>query len=404
VHRTVVYLARALGNDQFEVDLLTYSAPVDDSIHLLNDLPVNVYHLRKGEDGSTASKTRRNIAARIRGRLKRLYEYACLAAAPTTTLFHGSVRRTLRTLFRQRRYALVIAVEKGGLALAGDALRYVEFPLAYYSLELYTSDHPLLNSDPRMTALHRLESKFASPKHAYIIQDDARWNVLKRDLGIEQVRTKILFPVSEPAEPCPESSRFLRDRLAIPDEKKILLYYGVVRPERDSLSVAAIADELPDDWVLVFHGPCHDDTAERILGRSARRKIVMSRALIPSAQREQLIKSADVGLAIYCQTNANDRLTGSSSEKIALYLKCGVPIIGHNNESYAHIWAQGGGLGVSAISEIPAAINIIAPRLGNHRISARRVYEEHYSFERNYLRAIAAMSDLGLYTLTGRST
>lgn len=401
VHRTVVYLARALCNDNFEVDLLTYSAPLDDSVELLNDLPVNIHNLLEVERISQKVGVKRNLAGQIRGRLKRLYERAGLFVAPTVTLFRRSVRKRLRTMFRRNHYSFVLSVEKGGFALASDALDDLEYPLIYYSLELYTTGHSLLSVDPKMAALHRLEKKHANPRLIYVIQDDIRWNVLKSDLGIEQVRSVILLPVSEPAEPCPESSRLLRDQLGISQEKKILLYYGVVRPERDSLTVAAIADDLPDNWVLVFHGPCHDDVAQKILEKSAKCKILMSRTFVPSAQREQLIKSADVGLSIYRQTSENDRLTGSSSEKIALYLKCGVPIIGHDNESYAHIWTLGGGLPVSEVDQIPFALARMAPRLDDYRKSARRVYEEHYCFERNYHRAAEAISDLGLCKFQG---
>ncbi|HEV2136872.1 MAG TPA: hypothetical protein VGR47_21815 [Terracidiphilus sp.] len=394
-------MARALCNDNIEIDLLTYSAPLDDSVELLNGLPVNIHYLLDEERSSRSPLIKRDLAGRIGRRLKRVYERAGLFIVPTRMLFHGSARKRLRTMFQSKHYSFVLSVEKGGFALASNALRDLECPLIYYSLELYTAGHPLLAVDPRMAALHRLEKRHANPRHVYVIQDDIRWNVLKSDLGIKQVRSKILLPVSEPAEPCPESSRLLRDQLGISDEKKILLYYGVVRPERDSLTLAAIADNLPDDWILVFHGPCHEDVAQRILEMSAKRKVLMSRALVPSAQREQLIKSADVGLSIYRQTSENDRLTGFSSEKIALYLKCGVPIIGHDNESYAHIWARGGGLPVSAVDQIPSALARIAPRLDYYRKSARRVYEEHYCFELNYQKAVAAISDLGLCKFRG---
>lgn len=375
VHRTVIYLARAIAQDGVRVKLFVHEAPLGDSADLLKGLPISVSNL----SGSPFVGY---------GQVGRLAQRIGMKLAPTATLF-GKACQDLRSRFRDSRQDIVLAVEKGGLALANASLHDIEAPIIYYSLELYDENHPLVRNDNKMAALHRLEQRNAEIVSAFLVQDQFRWRALCADLGVAAKRQAVFFPVSEPILPHPPVSNFLHERLSIPDRKKILLYYGVVRVERDCLELARLADHLPDDWVLVFHGPCNEETRRQIIACSTRANVLLSSEFIPSADREMLVASADIGLAIYRQNTVNDRLTGFASEKIALYLKCGVPVIGRENESYAHIWQAGAGRSVTDLDEIPQAVLNIAKGMDRFGAAARRLFESHYSFERNYRRAIA---------------
>ena len=54
----------------------------------------------------------------------------------------------------------------------------------------------------------------------------------------------------------------------------------------------------------------------------------------------KIVSSAYIGVAYYGDATVNDRLTAFSSEKIAHYMQCGLPVIAHRNESYELLMQQ----------------------------------------------------------------
>jgi hypothetical protein len=398
VHRMAIYIARELACDGMSIDLVLYQAPTDDSLALLEGLPINCLHLgrKTGEPNGQPSSGRRgrsrSLGERILGKAKRTLNRLALTLMPHRALFCKKATAQVEDLVRKQRYSFVLAVEKGGLALVGHGMLENGPPLLYLSLELYTRAHPVVRSVPTIAALRRLESKYAPKVSVFLIQDEPRWQVLRSDLQLGNETKVALLPVSEPEEPEVQTSDFLRKHLAIPANQKILLYFGVIRPERDSIAVAAVADRLPDGWLLVFHGPCTPTTREKIIAQSQAGRIRLSDCLVPSAMRETLIGSADIGLAIYGEQSDNDRLTGFSSEKVALYLKCGVPVIARNNVSYEHLWSNGAGLPIAALEGIPQAVHEISKDHLRYRTGARRTFDRYYSFEKNYGRANLAIA------------
>src|SRR6185312_5487683 len=128
-------------------------------------------------------------------------------------------------------------------------------------------------------------------------------------------------------------------------------------------------------------------TRDRMLAQGVPGRIWFSDGYIPSAMRDSLVGSADIGLAIYGERTANDRLTGFASEKVALYLKAGVPVIARDNESYRHLWAAGAGRPVTGLDAIPEAVDVIAKDLAGYRAQARAAFERYYSFDKNFARA-----------------
>jgi len=394
VHRTVIYIARELARCGMSVDLLLYQAQTDDSLTLLEGLPVNVFHLdREAEVGRPTYSGRRHLAGRALCKAKRLLQVAALNLAPYRTLFSKAATAEVEDLLRGQSYRFVLAVEKGALALVAKAMAENAPPLLYYSLELYTRDHPLVRNDPTFAALWRLECQYAPKVSVFAIQDELRWHALRADLGLGE-QTKVVFlPVSELEQhPNVQPSSFLRQLLAVSSEQKILLYFGVIRAERGSIALASVADRLPEGWLLVFHGPCNENTRNKILAQSQHGRIRISSTYVPSSMREELVGSADIGLAIYAEQPANDRLTGFASEKVALYLKCGVPVIGRNTATYDHLWAEGAGIPVSALEEIVEAVHRISCDYPAYRARARAAFSMHYAFERNFRRVKDAIT------------
>jgi glycosyltransferase involved in cell wall biosynthesis len=390
VHRTIVYMAQELARDGATVDLILYRAPTADLLPLPEGLPVRIFQLDSEADRAAPAgggiSSDRSLSMRVFAKAKRALYRVALKLAPQRVLFPRQAVGRMKALLQANAYDYVLAVEKGGLALISRC-RPAKTPIVYLSLELYTADHPIVRGDPLMGALSRLERQFSGTVAVFVIQDVYRWNVLRADLQLAENARAVFFPIAEPQQEDRPKSDFLRERLSIPAHQKILLYFGVIRPERDSLELASVADRLPDGWVLVFHGPCRQATRERMLAHSHSGRIRFSESYIPSALRDSLVGSADIGLAIYGERTANDRLTGFASEKLALYLKAGVPVIARDNESYRHLWAVGAGRPVPSLEAIPEAVETMAKDLAACRNRARAAFDRYYSFEKNFARA-----------------
>ena len=395
MHVTVQYIAKRLLDDGFEVEFVQHNAPLQFSGEMGRDDKLIVSATSDPDPFSDSIISGQYVGpvSKAMQKFSRNRYRLALFLWPEMAIFSSAALDKLSAVRSRGPYEFVIAVEKGGLALAMKLRLNCGNPIVYYSLELYTKDHPLISFDVRMRALRRIERKYSRDVSMFVIQDDSRWDVLKRDLQLPSDSLKTLFPVSEPAE-IVERSRYLRERLGLPDQSKILLYFGAVRPERGVLEIAECADRLPDGWFLVFHGPCDDRVRRSLEKVSKREKIRLSRDMVQVRDRALLIASADAGLAIYGETSLNDRLTGFSSEKVALYLKCGLPVIARRNQSYSHIEAAGAGVLLDSIDDIPKAVRSIDSNLRQFSQSAQRLFFERYTFEKNVSSLLRALGVL----------
>ena len=92
---------------------------------------------------------------------------------------------------------------------------------------------------------------------------------------------------------------------------------------------------------------------------------------------DDMVASADVGIALYDNDKLNTRFTAYSSEKIVTYLRCGVPFIGFDNESYRDLKQRYDCCAL--IGNIDELVDAAASRLRNrehHSKEARRAYLE----------------------------
>jgi glycosyltransferase involved in cell wall biosynthesis len=120
----------------------------------------------------------------------------------------------------------------------------------------------------------------------------------------------------------------------------------------------------------------------------------LSLDLVDLAKEPEVMRSADISLVLYQNETQNDCLTGFSSEKLALSLQCGVPIIAFNYPSYEHIRDEGCGILVDDLSEIPRAASKILADYTNYSSRAYRAFEKYYRFEANFQKVLAAVNEL----------
>lgn len=249
----------------------------------------------------------------------------------------------------------LIGVEKGGLAAAGAVAVRTGTPLTYYSLELYTWDNPLMMASDLMRRLKRIEERYHRRCALTIIQDEHRAEALLASNRISSPMRVAYLPVSLSGVPNNMPSRWLQSELGFAADKVVIFVYGKMSKQRRCIDLARVAQSFPENWQLVFHGYGPAEIVDGIRAVDRLHRVRISQRLVPAGQREMVVRSAHIGLAIYSGRVLNEYLTGRASERIAIYLKCGLPLIAIRHPSYEHIEAERAGILVGRIKDIPAA-------------------------------------------------
>jgi len=111
---------------------------------------------------------------------------------------------------------------------------------------------------------------------------------------------------------------------------------------------------------------------------------LLSTELVPDSQVPEIVASATIGICLYRDTCANDRLTAFSSEKVALYLRAGLPLIAPDNESYRGLMTSYPcGVLIRDMKEIPQAVERIMERYSFYRNNALSAYSNLYEYGKN---------------------
>jgi glycosyltransferase involved in cell wall biosynthesis len=304
----------------------------------------------------------------------------------------GVVSRALR-LMAGKNYRYLIGVEKKGLIWAGQIAGQLSVPFLYYSMELYVEDYGRLfrKGSRDFKCLRRVECKYHHRAAGTIIQDPERASVLLRDNGLSFSRSPTYYvPVSVLGGLFQQPSSFLRERLKLPADCKLVLYFGQICEDRYCLKVAELAQEFPEDWLLVIHGwPDSPVVLDKIKAVDQRRRVVLSLDMVPAEEIQHLIASADVGLALYDGRIQNDKLTAFSSEKVALYLQCGLPFVAFDFPGYRELAERDRcAATITSLPGLPRAIQTILAAQAEYRAGAYQAFLKHYDYRNNFVQVL----------------
>lgn len=315
-----------------------------------------------------------------------LHSLPCRNLLPRPVLLQSAQRVTATP------HALLVGVEQLGLIWAAEVARPTGVPYAYLSLELYTRDHP----HSRTTLARRIkqcEARCHRAAAATIIQDEPRARVLLEDNGVQA--TNVLYlPVSVPGPARCTRTTFLHDRLGLAGDVQIVLQLGVIAEGRLSLSLAAAAQSLPPGCRLVMHGQGRPATFQAIAAADHGDRVSLSTELVSESELPDLVASAAVGLVLYGPRFDNDRLTSRSSEKLALLLRSGVPVVTFGYPGYELIRDYGCGVLINSLDELPNAVRTILADRNAYAENAVRCFEEQYDYSRLVPPVVAALGRL----------
>lgn len=282
-------------------------------------------------------------------------------------------------------YYCYIGIEKKGLIWAGMLSEIFHCPLIYFNLELYIEDNPALYTYYHVLAAER---KYHKLSIATIIQDEPRANALLKSNGVEQTNV-LYFPVSAKGKTVQEKSKFLQNKLYIEDNKKIILHFGAIDKNRCLPGLVRIAKDLDDGVVLVIHGHGPEKYIDFLQSIADKDKVIFSLNFIPEEEIESLISSADIGIALYKTTNANDRLVTFSSSKVAYYTQCGVPMIAFDTESSRELTSSYRCAElINDFNEIPLKARKILENYDSYRKQSYAAYQRFYNLDENFSKLI----------------
>jgi hypothetical protein len=297
---------------------------------------------------------------------------------PLSITYGGTARLLLDLVTRRPKYAAVFTVPQWSLHYAAMATRMSRTRLVYISDELRT-----MGNRARELREHR-QCAFTialSPERAAYVREA---NALPADHPIYVV------PNAPPGPAARQASRYYQDLLSIPHDRCILLHAGGMGWS----PIATLADTAArwgdDQPALVFQGRLPSE----MRGRTHRGSVWFSPITLPADLLNYAASSARIGLALYDDVKVNDRLMGTASGKLCLYMRNALPVITTRQECFSWVEHEHCGLRVGSADEIPDAARAIEADYDAYTCNVRRYYAEHLDFTRTFAPVLAAVDAL----------
>ncbi|WP_462327119.1 glycosyltransferase [Desulfobaculum sp.] len=258
----------------------------------------------------------------------------CNPMAPSPGGLRGRLVRRLRRTRRPRQlcasdYKAIIGVDPRGLEMAHRLNTHARLPLVYLSFEIMFDDE----LTPAERPLRRAERAACRNVQLTLVQDAGRAILLAEQTGLPR-EDMVLVPNAPLRTPLRET-RWLRSRLGIPDERRIVLYAGSPSSWAGLHLWQDMLATWPEEFLLVVH--CRSGLGPRMdahLGRLTESgRLLLSHGPVPPEVLPQVFASADFGFAPYMATpddwtsGKNITHIGFSSGKVGWYALCGLPIL-----------------------------------------------------------------------------
>ena len=282
-------------------------------------------------------------------------------------------------------YVCLVGIDAIGLITATLISIKKNVPVIYYNMELLLENECKTIKEKILKPLERECNK---KSYLTVIQDKGRAKYLIEDNEIPEEKIEYL-PVSALGNPYYDKSDCLYKTLGIARDKKILLYAGNIGPWSMSLEIAQAAQNWNDDMVLVLHSwrtDLDDDPyLSQIKNLTRNKKVYLSLNPVNWESLPELLSSADIGLIFYKNLGKNFYEIGSSSNKLALNLQVGLPIITIDYPSLREI-IDGYKCGkcVEDPREIEKIANEIFSNYDFYKNNAFKCYQEKYEFSKHF--------------------
>ncbi len=285
-------------------------------------------------------------------------------------------------IINRRKYHCLIGIDQNGLIVANIIGRLFSIQVLYYSLELfYWKD--MLNLKSKIKK--RLEVLLNKHTIATIVQDKVRGETLVKENRIPKAKL-IFVPNSFIMEPSHRTeSNYLQRRFAIPKDKRLILMAGGIGDWTMSKKLAQVAYDWPEEWVFIIHGEGKKNYLDELRPLCDGKHVVLSDKMVPYTELDELIGSADIGLALYENWHQGIFEMSKASGKIWQYLRCGLPVITMDFPSLVDlIEGEKCGICVNSEKEVKIAIEKIFADYDHYSNNAVECYSNHGDFRKGF--------------------
>jgi len=285
-------------------------------------------------------------------------------------------------IINKRKYHCLIGIDQNGLIVATIIGKLLHIPVIYYSLELfYWKDALSWKSHLKK----RLEILGHRQTIATIIQDTVRGETLVKENRISKAKL-IFVPNSFINKSYHRTkSNYLQRRFVIPKDKRIIVMAGGIGDWTMSKKLAQVAYKWPEEWVLIIHGEGKKDYLNELRPLCDGNHVILSDKMVPYTELDELIGSAEIGLALYENWHQGIFEMSKASGKIWQYLRCGLPVVTMNFPSLVHlIEVENCGICVKNEKEVKIAIDKIFLDYNHYSHNAVECYKKHGDFRKGF--------------------
>ena len=285
-----------------------------------------------------------------------------------------------------------IGIDQNGLIVATIIGKIFNIPLIYYSLELYYWKD-MLSLKSRI--IKRLEVLFHRQTIVTIVQDTVRGATLVKENNVPNARM-IFVPNSFINEFYHSTEcNYLQRRFAIPKNKRIILMAGGIGDWTMSKKLAQVAYKWPEEWVLIIHGEGKKDYLNELRPFCDGKHVILSDKMVPYTKLDELVGSADIGLALYENWHQGIFEMSKASGKIWQYLRCGLPVITMDFPSLVDlIEVENCGICVNSEKEVKIAIDKIFTDYDHKSNNAVKCYRNHGDFRKGFDGLLKLLKDV----------
>jgi hypothetical protein len=297
---------------------------------------------------------------------------------PLEISYSGIARLVARLVSRRPRYAVVFTVPQWSLHCTTMATRLTRTPVAYISDEIRTTGS-------------RARERREHQRCAFTIAlSDERASFVRELNRLPADHPIYVVPNAQPGPAGRQPSQYYQDLLGIAPDRCLLLHAGGMAWS----PLAALADSAAG-WnecqpALVFQGRLPSE----MHGRAHRGSVWYSPITLPADLMNYAVSSARIGLALYDDAKANDRLMGTASGKLCLYMRNALPVITTRLDCFEWLEREHCGLRVGSADEIPDAARAIEADYDTYVDNVRRYYAEHLDFTRTFAPVLTAVDQL----------
>ena len=259
--------------------------------------------------------------------------------------------------------------------------------IIYYNMELldWSEKNPIYGKDKKLLKI--LEYKALKKALALVIQSDIRAKQFQR-INDFYKKTYIL-PVASIGAPIRNKDSFFQDKFHIPNDKYLVIYSGNIMPWAKCIEMVDSVRSWPENFCFILHTwkkeAFNTDYGLRVKEHAKCLPVYFSIDYLDIEELAKCLSSADVALMFYEPIDTNFIEILFSSNKLAEYLKAGLPVITYDfPELKKFINEHRIGKTISIIDELPKALLQIVEEYDHYKKNVIECYLNIFRFEKYF--------------------